>query len=132
MPLNLVLRDMINRAALILRYKQPAVDWINESDPYGGSLGLELANVNQDRSVYLVPDDVADDDETVRSWVVLNHRALLENELGDWYTDESFLPQELNLELFDAWFEVECHSVIIDTSEEPIVEEFDEDPDEIH
>jgi hypothetical protein len=45
---------MLNRAALILRYKQPFVDWINAADPSPTSRTLTLAEVNQEHTVYLV------------------------------------------------------------------------------
>ena len=55
---------MLNRAALILRYKQPFVDWINAADPSPISRTLTLAEVNQEDTVYLV--EVEDDDELRR------------------------------------------------------------------
>ena len=114
---------MINRAALLLRYKQPAVDWINRTDPYKDSPEIELETVNEERNVYLIPDRAAADEGTTRMWVELNHLALLENELAGWYEDESLMPANLSLELFDEWFDVECHSIVLDTSDEPIIEE---------
>lgn len=121
---------MINRAALLLRYKEPAIQWINNTDPDDDAPEIELDRVNQELTVYLIPDRAAVDDDTVRMWVELNHEALLQNELSGWMTDESCWPEALNLELLNEWFDIECHSIIIDTSDEPITEE-DYD-DEIH
>ena len=45
---------MLNRAALILRYKQPFVDWINAADPSATSHALTLEEVNQEHTMYLV------------------------------------------------------------------------------
>ena len=42
---------MINRAAIILKYKAPAVRWINEADPYNADPGITAKNVNSDRTV---------------------------------------------------------------------------------
>ncbi len=47
---------MINRAAIILRYREPAVFWINESDPFDEAPGFDLESVNQERTVYLISD----------------------------------------------------------------------------
>jgi hypothetical protein len=118
---------MINRAALILRYKQPAIDWINEVDPHDDGPKIVLEDVNRERTVYLIPDRAADDDETVRNWIEFNYKELMENELGGWYTDESLLPKSFSLEMFDDWFHAECHSMIIDTSDDPIVDEYDDE-----
>lgn len=35
-------------------------------------------------------------------------------------TDESLWPKKRNLSLFYEWFEMECHSVLIDTVGTPI------------
>src|SRR5918995_5440647 len=79
---------MLNRAALILRYKQPFVDWINAADPSPTSRTLTLAEVNQEHTVYLV--EVEDEDE-LTEWLTRHHEELLEEELNGWYTDVSRL-----------------------------------------
>lgn len=114
---------MINRAALILRYKEPAVRWINEADPVPGSVSISLADVNRERTVYLVSDEDADTDEDIRRWVKENFHALWEGELEGWYTDETLWPSGRTLKKFDQWFEVECHTVLIDTVDGPLVDD---------
>lgn len=44
---------VINRAAVILKYKPPFVQWINESDPYDDNPGITMEEANEDRTVYL-------------------------------------------------------------------------------
>jgi hypothetical protein len=66
---------MLNRAALILRYNQPFVDWINAADPSPTSHDLTLAEVNQEHTVYLV--EVEDEDEDAE-WLVSHHEAIFE------------------------------------------------------
>ena len=106
---------MLNRAAIVLKYKPPAVKWINDADPYDDDPGITLESVNQDRTVYLISDDDGDTQDTVTRWVKRNYAALFESEPDDWYTDPSLWPQHRTLELFHEWFEVECHTVLIDT-----------------
>ncbi len=50
----------------------------------------------------------------------MNYEALFESELEEWYTDEKLWPKKRDIKLFHEWFEVECHTVIIDTIEGPI------------
>ena len=114
---------MINRAAQLLKYKEPAIRWINDSEPENDEPEFDLDHVNEERTVYLVPDKAAIDNDTVRNWVELNHEALFQHELAGWVADEAFWPSDLGLKLFDDWFDVECHSIVIDTSDEPIIEE---------
>ena len=108
---------MINRSALILKFKEPFVRWINEADPYEDDPGISIEKANEDRTVYLITED---DGENVEEWVSLNFRTLFENELEDWYTDETLWPKNRDKKTFYEWFEVECHTVIIDTVNVPI------------
>lgn len=110
---------MLNRSALLLRYKAPAVQWINDADPSPSGSSVTLEEVNSDLTVYLVSDEVSESPEEVRRWVKANWRNLFESELDGWYTDPALWPT-LTLKRFDAWFDVECHSTIIDTLGGPI------------
>ena len=114
---------MINRAALILKYKQPAIDWINAADPVKDKPHLTVEEVNEDRTVYLINDEHADDPGVLEVWIRLNVEALFEDELLGWYVDESLWPKNLDYELFLLWFDVECHTVIIDTDDNEIIDD---------
>ena len=70
---------MLNRAALILHYRQPFVDWINAVDPSPTSHVLTPDEVNQEHTVYLV--EVEDEDE-LAGWLARNHEELFEQELN--------------------------------------------------
>lgn len=85
---------MLNRAALIIRYKQPFVDWINAVDPSPSSDPLTLADADRERTVYLV--EVEDEDE-LDQWLAENHEELFEEELRGWYTDPALWPRDRSL-----------------------------------
>lgn len=114
---------MLNRAALLLRYKEPAIRWINDADPSPSGKEVTLEDANSDRSVYLISDEDADTSEAVRSWLEANFRTIFESELEGWYTDPGLWPSQLTLELFDDWFSVECHSMLFDTVGGAIVDD---------
>ena len=103
---------MINRGAVLLRYKVPFIKWINDADPAGRKTEITMSAANEDRTVYLITDE---DAENVEDWIRSNHVTLFENELEGWYTDETLWPQKRDYKTFKEWFEVECHSEIIDT-----------------
>ena len=103
---------MVNRAVVILRYKDPIMKWINEADPEEDSSEVSLASANEERTVYLVSDGEA---ENIDRWIHANYSVLFESELEGWYTDESMWPKNRDLKTFKEWFEVECHSVVLDT-----------------
>jgi hypothetical protein len=105
---------MLNRAALILRYKQSFVDWINAADPSPTSHPLTLAEVNQEHTVYLV--EVEDEDE-LAEWLARHHEKLFEEELKGWYTDPALWPRDQSLEMLQEWCSFELHTVVVDTGE---------------
>lgn len=114
---------MVNRAALILRYKEPAIQWINDADPSPKKHQVTAAAVNEERTVYLIPEEAADDRESLNRWIKANVKPLFENELESWYTDPAMWPKNRSLATFRKWFEIECNSVIIDTVGQEIVDE---------
>jgi len=114
---------VINRAAILLKYKKPAIDWVNDADPYHDNPGITARDVNTERTVYLVHDEVADFPEATEDWLKANHQVLFERELDGWYSDPTLWPKDRSYTQFKKWFEVECHSVIEDTLEEPIIDD---------
>ncbi|MEX0648266.1 MAG: hypothetical protein WEA56_09075 [Balneolaceae bacterium] len=48
---------MINRTSFLLRYKEPAIRWINDADPIKDAMVLIEKEVNSERTVYLISDD---------------------------------------------------------------------------
>jgi len=111
---------MINRAAVILKYKAPFIQWVNDADPYNDNPGITHESEKKDSTVYLIHED---DAENLEEWISLNFKQLFESEIEDWYTDESLWPKNRNRKLFDEWFDVECHSVIIDTADGKIIDD---------
>ena len=115
---------MLNRDLLIVRLKQPFVDWINEADPYpdGGHITLEYAN--EDCPVFLIHDFACEDME---GWLKQCYLPLFEEVLEQWYVDPTLWPQDRNLELFKAWCQVEVHGIIIDLVDDPLLDSDYED-----
>lgn len=114
---------MLNRGAIFLRYKEPALRWINGVDQTSPEHKLSLAEVNRDRPIYLISDYDADSEKTVNAWIQANYRDLFEDQLDSWQSDEALWPGDRTLKLFHSWFAVEHHSIVIDTVEEPIVDD---------
>ena len=110
---------MVNRGALIIRCKEPFVKWIEEVDP-GKNMGMTLDRVNKERTIYLISDE---DAEIIEVWISENYETLFENELEGWYTDKSLWPQKRDYKTFSEWFDVECHSLILDLVGEEIVDD---------
>lgn len=114
---------MLNRTALLLRYKEPAIRWINEADPVENSKVLTEKEVNSERTVYLISDDDGGSGEAQQAWIKRNFRQLFEIELDGWYTDPELWPKPLTLKLFREWFDTEFNTVIIDTVDDHILDD---------
>ena len=108
---------MLDRAALIPRYKQPFGDWINAADPSPTSHTLTLAEVNEEHAVYLV--EVGDEEE-LAGWLARHHQELFEQELSGWYTDPALWPRDRSLDMVQQWCSFELHTVVVDTGESPV------------
>ena len=110
----------LNRTAIVLRPKQPFIDWINECDPDGRPVTLE--EVSDDNTVYLISEDRDDNVERAMRgyW-----REIFEEELFGWYTDESLWPKRLTYTMFRKWFDVEVHSVVRELGDDALVVEED-------
>ena len=111
---------MINRAAVIVKLSQPFVDWINSVDPSDERPLVSIEEANEDRTVYLIGEDQADD---MTAWIAANFSQIFASELGDWCMDEGLWPKNRSQETFLAWCAIECHTVIVDTLGEEIVDD---------
>jgi hypothetical protein len=114
---------MLNRGAVILKYREPAIRWINEADPNDAGDEITATDPVQDRTVYLISEGDADGEGAIEAWIGVNFEMLFEMELNGWYTAESLWPEERTLSLFSEWFEVEYHSVIVDTVAEALLDD---------
>jgi len=121
---------MLNRDLLIVRLKQPFVDWVNEADPYSGGSRMTLDEANEDVSTFLIHDAASED---IEEWLEEFYTRLFDAILEEWYVDESLWPQDRSLALFKRWCDVEVHSMVFDLVDSPLVDdEFDLDERLLH
>jgi len=111
---------MLNRDLIVVRLKQPFVDWVNEADPYPDGSRMTLQEVNEDLPTFLVHDYACED---LEAWLEQYYQPLFEELLEQWYVDDALWPQQLTLALFKAWCDIEIHSMIFDLVDEPLVDD---------
>ena len=71
---------MLNRDLLIVRYRQPFVDWVNEADPHpAGGAHITLESAKEDSSVFLIHEFASEEFET---WLESCYQPLFDNILG--------------------------------------------------
>ena len=106
----------INRSLIILKPKQPFLDWAQTLDDEDENLTLE--QLAEDSAAYLIPELWQDSDE--QELLESFYDVLFEEQLEGWWTDEANWPQNRNLKMFLDWFEVEFHTQVFDLCEEPL------------
>jgi hypothetical protein len=111
---------MLNRDLIVVRLKQPFVDWVNEADPYTDGSRMTLEAVNEDVSTFLVHDYASED---LEGWLKEGYLILFEAILEEWYVDEALWPQDRTLALFKRWCGVEIHSMVFDIVDGPLIDD---------
>jgi hypothetical protein len=98
---------MLNRGVLIVRPKQPYIDWAAQLDDSG-----VVPDPEGEKTVYLIPEFESEEE----AWEILEdvYAEVFERELDEWHTDESAWPQNRTFEVFKEWFDIELHSVVED------------------
>ncbi len=100
----------INRAALIVRPKQPYVDWANSVDDDGPRVILQ--GLRTDPSIYLVETiDLLEDFHLLvdDAW-----EWIFREQLNGWMCDPDQWPQGMTREMFLEWFDCEVATMIWD------------------
>lgn len=109
---------MLNRAVLVVRPKQPFLDWAAQLDDSG-----LVPNAEGEQTVYLIPQ--FDDDDEAQKVLDRVFAEVFERELFGWHTDESAWPRKRTLALFREWFTVELHSVVEDLCDYELLDDED-------
>lgn len=107
---------MVNRAALIVRPKQPFLDWAARLDDSG-----LVPDVDGEKTVYLIPE-FESDEEGLRLLKRV-YAEIFERELDGWHTDSSAWPQRRDFKTFQQWFSVELHSVVEDVVNDALIDD---------
>lgn len=115
-------QQVINRMAVVIRPKSPYIEWANSLE---GDVEFSEDDFREDCTSLLIP--VFEYNEEARSYIHENYGEIFEHELASISTNEEDWPEELSLELFLDWFDVEVYSIVIDMGEDPIT--YDEEPE---
>ena len=116
------MKQIINRAAIIVRPKKPFVEWVRNAD--GESKHITAKDIEEEPNIYLVND--YDMDGEKEQLIKDNYEYIFEEELNGWITDRSVWPRKRDIKTFQEWFHVDFHSMIFDLGEdEYIIEDYE-------
>jgi hypothetical protein len=112
---------LVYRCAVVVKPKQPMVDWMCSIDP---SYKPTLEEIREDSHAYLLPDyeNAPDIKKAIDKYLKANYENIFVNELSAWYTDPQMFPK-MTYPLLLEWFEISYHSMVFDTVKEPIDKE---------
>ena len=113
---------MLNRSAIVLRAKQPFLDWLWQlPDPVESDMTLN--QVNHEPQIFLAPQySMADEQEGLLRDC---YEYLFANQLEGWWTDEAAWPRNRDFKMFNQWFDAEFHSMIEDLVGVPLHDDDD-------
>ena len=108
---------VVNRAVVIVKPKQPFLDWLGSlPDP----ADISLDDLREDSTAFLISDSGA---EHFDRWLRRNYQTIFQEQLWGWWTGEADWPAQRDLRTFRAWFDVEGHSLVIDLDARGITHE---------
>jgi len=106
---------VLNRSAIVVKPKEPFLDWLHAADPSSGD--LTLLDLVREPTIYLIPECDTDDDVAD----VLHElcEEIFEEQLAGWYADTSTWRNQ-SFDVFCHWFDYQHHSMLVDLCEEPL------------
>ena len=108
----------VDRSAIVIRMKQPYLDWI-KSLPDAEDLTLD--RLNRENNIYMIQE--YETDSHLVSILKNVYSDIFEVELSGWYRIEEAWPKNRDYKTFRKWFEVESHSMVFDLMDQGIGEE---------
>ena len=105
----------INRGVLVVRPRQPFVDWVCSFDQDGP---VDPEDARDSVNSFLVPE--FDDPGETADWVEANIETVFEIMLNDWVMDPEHWPADRGWDAFEEWFELEFVELAWDLVDEPL------------
>jgi hypothetical protein len=112
---------MLNRSAIVVKPRQPFLDWLHAVDPT--SRDIALPEVVADPTIYLIPE--CDSEADVHKFLRELCEEIFVEQLAGWLTDEETWPQDRSFDAFCRWFDWQHHSMLIDLCDKPLTDELD-------
>ncbi len=110
---------VLNRTPVVVRARQPFVDWINGLP--GNKKVVTLEEVHEEKDVFLMYDSEIDENKEIHFLDIMDF--MFEFELNEWTIDPSEWPRDRSEKVFREWFDVEIMSLAIDPYDEIIEDE---------
>ena len=112
---------MINRSVVIVKVKQPFVNWLAMlPDP----TAVSLEELNLEPSSYLLPEC---ENDAEREVIIRRcSPGIFEAELEEWWGDEDDWPKIRDYQAFKQWFQLEFSPFVFDLTNDDLCDDGDE------
>jgi len=104
---------IINRSAVILKYRQPFIDWLKSVKARYDDEDINSPNI------YLIEED----HDVSEDWLKDNFDMYFQMELATWTSTNKKWPNKRSLEMFKEWFEIDYSYFVFDMENEPVIKE---------
>ena len=102
--------ESINRSAVVIKPKQPFIDWLNSIPDE--NIDFTLEQISEDNITFLIPEH--DNPEDSKNYIRKRFDQIFEWELWGWITTEELWPKKRTWKMFQKWFDVEINSEVFD------------------
>jgi hypothetical protein len=108
--------DTISRSAIVVRPAQSFLNWLHQVDPTSAHLTLD--DLRREPTIYLVAE--CDSQEQATEYLGESVRDTFEEQLDGWYRVPAVWPAKRDADLFQSWFEISFHSMIVDICDDAL------------
>jgi hypothetical protein len=109
----------IDRALVIVRPRQPYVDWANKLPD--ASFKISLKELRKEGHVFLI--DTYETLEEAQEIIEDIWEDIFDHCLFAWCTEAKWWPQKRSFKIFQEWFDLEFHDTVIDPYDGEIYKE---------
>ena len=103
--------NSVHRNVAIVKLKESFLSWLKAIQHPDADMTAE--ELNQCCTALLIPDFGFDEDS--RAYIYSHYQAIFANELESWNQDEAVFPKQLDLNMFEEWFDIEIYTTVLDT-----------------
>jgi hypothetical protein len=100
----------INRTAVVIKPKEPFVDWLNSIPDE--DIDFTLERISEDNITFLIPQ--YDNPEDSKNCIRKRFKQIFEWELWGWIVTKELWPKKRTWKIFQEWFDIEINSEIFD------------------
>ncbi len=102
--------------AFSLRYSKPYLNWLKKLDKLEGFKRIDYEEERRSSSIYIIPEII--EIKKRKDYVKSICKDLFEHELGFYYRDEKYWPEDRSWKNFVKWFSIEYHDIIYEVKDE--------------